>query len=161
MYNESNKLINNITNNEPTISRPQSNFPDSIKLEKSRKHQSYFGDFDSIIDRNKKPTALLTDHNIAEDFSKQICLFDFQIFSFVHPVEFLTKIWKKPDEKNIEIDPRITPLDAFIARFNQESFWAVTEIVSQKDIKKRITVLKNIIRIIKVSLCYQLELRRI
>ncbi|KAJ3112358.1 hypothetical protein HDU96_004664 [Phlyctochytrium bullatum] len=73
-----------------------------------------------------------------EELGQQLCLHNFKLFRNIHPIEFLHQIWKKDDEA--------TPfLDFFIERFDKESYWTVTEIVSQKDPKKRAKVLAKFI----------------
>jgi hypothetical protein len=81
-----------------------------------------------------------------EELGQQLCVHNFKLFKNIHPIEFLQQIWKREDEE--------TPsLNFFIERFDKESYWVVTEIVSQKDIKKRVTVLKNFILTAKVCCC--------
>ncbi|KAJ3012441.1 UNVERIFIED_CONTAM: Rap guanine nucleotide exchange factor 2 [Siphonaria sp. JEL0065] len=73
-----------------------------------------------------------------EVLSQQICIHNFKLFKNIHPIEFLHQIWGS--------DREMTPyLNFFIDRFDKESYWVATEIVTQKDIKKRIKVLSNFI----------------
>ncbi|KAJ3247514.1 hypothetical protein HDU78_003927 [Chytriomyces hyalinus] len=70
--------------------------------------------------------------------SLQICIHNFKLFKNIHPIEFLHQIWGS--------DREMTPyLNFFIDRFDKESYWVATEIVMQKDIKKRIKVLTTFI----------------
>ncbi|KAJ3009268.1 UNVERIFIED_CONTAM: hypothetical protein HDU68_002772, partial [Siphonaria sp. JEL0065] len=73
-----------------------------------------------------------------EVLSQQICIHNFKLFKNIHPIEFLHQIWGS--------DREMTPyLNFFIDRFDKESYWVATEIVTQKDIKKRTKVLANFI----------------
>ncbi|KAJ3064993.1 Rap guanine nucleotide exchange factor 2 [Podochytrium sp. JEL0797] len=73
-----------------------------------------------------------------EVLSQQICIHDFKLFQNIHPIEFLHQIWGS--------DREMTPyLNFFIDRFDKESYWVATEIVMQKDLKKRTKVLQNFI----------------
>jgi len=82
-----------------------------------------------------------------DELAQQICLHNFGLFRNIHPIEFLNVIWKKPG------DDDVTPsLNFFIARFDKESYWSATEIVSEKDLKKRIKVLSKFIHIAQKSL---------
>ncbi|KAI9334710.1 ras guanine nucleotide exchange factor domain-containing protein [Obelidium mucronatum] len=73
-----------------------------------------------------------------EVLSHQICIHNFKLFKNIHPIEFLHQIWGS--------DREMTPyLNFFIDRFDKESYWVATEIVMQKDLKKRIKILANFI----------------
>ncbi|KAJ3284418.1 hypothetical protein HDU79_008232 [Rhizoclosmatium sp. JEL0117] len=73
-----------------------------------------------------------------EILSHQICIHNFKLFRNIHPIEFLHQIWGS--------DREMTPyLNFFIDRFDKESYWVATEIVMQKDLKKRVNVLKTFI----------------
>lgn len=78
--------------------------------------------------------------------AEQLCIFNSDIFKKIHPIEFLNEIWKKPGQKSTAT-PTFT---YFVERFDQESYWAATEILAFTDLKKRTQVLKKFIYIIKV-----------
>ena len=79
-----------------------------------------------------------------EDLAQQISIHNFTLFHNIHPSEFLDQIWRKDDEST-------TPyLTTFIQRFDKEYYWVATEVVCQKDLKKRIAILKTFILAAKV-----------
>ncbi|KAJ3215928.1 hypothetical protein HDU67_010159 [Dinochytrium kinnereticum] len=90
------------------------------------------------VERKGKTMESMFAELAPEELGQQLCLHDFKLFKNIHPIEFLHQIWKK-DEDGTPI------LDFFIERFDKESYWAVTEIVSQKDPKKRVNILRKFI----------------
>jgi hypothetical protein len=85
-----------------------------------------------------------------EELAQQICVHNFTLFNNIHPSEFLDQIWRKDDDST-------TPyLTTFIQRFDKEYYWVATEIVSQKDLKKRVTILKTFILAAKVCLYHNI-----
>jgi hypothetical protein len=63
--------------------------------------------------------------------AEQLCVYNFNIFRNINPIEYLNIIWRK---KNDEF--AATPnLDFFSARFEMESYWVATEILFTKDLK--------------------------
>jgi hypothetical protein len=80
-----------------------------------------------------------------EEVAEQLCLLNSDLFRNIHPIEFLNEIWKKSEDET-------SPSFQFFAdRFNKESYWAATEIISFKDPKLRVNALRKFIYIIKVS----------
>ena len=82
-----------------------------------------------------------------EDISQQLCVYNSELFKKINPIEFLNQIWRKPTDEQDFLTPS---LDFFIKRFDKESYWAATEIVGVKDLKKRALVLNKFIRVAKV-----------
>lgn len=75
----------------------------------------------------------------ADDLATQLCLYDYQIARSIHPIEYLNRLWKKGDSS-------LSPLmNYFIDRFDIESYWACTEILTSSNAKERLSVLKKFI----------------
>eukprot|EP00842_Homolaphlyctis_polyrhiza_P004890 jgi/Hompol1/5401/HPOL_004387-RA len=79
------------------------------------------------------------------EVAQQLCIHNYGIFRNIHPIEFLNEIWIKDNDSS-------PSFKFFVERFDKESYWAVTELVRVKDIKKRIIVLKKFIQLVKESL---------
>ena len=98
----------------------------------------------SIESKRKTMESMFEELDI-QDLAKQMCLHDFELFTNIHPIEFLVHIWKKKNDEN-----RVTPnLDFFNLRFDRESFWVATEILSVKDLKKRAKTLQKFVQLAK------------
>lgn len=78
--------------------------------------------------------------------AEQLCVYDFKLMRNIHPIEYLNQIWGNKDNEDSPC------LNFFISRFNLESFWAATEILSVKDLKKRTETLKKMIQVTKSCL---------
>ncbi|KAJ3408579.1 hypothetical protein HDV05_004940 [Chytridiales sp. JEL 0842] len=105
--------------------------------QQSAKYEEMYSYYRMVERRGKTMQSMFLELT-PEEIAQQLCVHNFKIFRNIHPIEFLQQIWKREDEE--------TPsLNFFIERFDKESYWAVTEIVSQKDMKKRVNVLKNFI----------------
>eukprot|EP01135_Chromosphaera_perkinsii_P011024 Nk52_evm58s2309 gene=Nk52_evmTU58s2309 len=78
----------------------------------------------------------LDPHDIAE----QLTLMDSRLFRAIDPISFICFLFKRV------YDVSTDPLERFIDRFNQINFWVVTEIVSTKNISKRVNVIKFFIK---------------
>ncbi|KAJ3107489.1 hypothetical protein HDU97_004085 [Phlyctochytrium planicorne] len=103
----------------------------------SKRYEDMILSYRSVERKGKTMESMFAELS-PEELGQQLCLHDFRLFKNIHAIEFLQQIWKKDDEG--------TPiLDFFIQRFDKECYWAVTEIVSQKDIKKRTNALKKFI----------------
>lgn len=117
------------------------------KYSKQTKYEALINSVSITPSRKKGRESLLLEFTV-DDVSAQMCLHNFNLFKQIHPIEFLDQIWGKPGDEN-----SATPsLNFFIARFDQESYWVATEILMQKDMKKRVQVLSNMILIAKVLL---------
>ncbi|KAI8923351.1 ras guanine nucleotide exchange factor domain-containing protein [Entophlyctis helioformis] len=79
------------------------------------------------------------------DIAQQLCIYNQGLFKSIHPIEFLNEIWIKDNDSS-------PSFKFFVNRFDKESFWVVTELVTVKDIKKRVTILKKLIQLVKESL---------
>jgi len=75
---------------------------------------------------------------------QHLCLFDFNLFKEIHPIEYLNVIWKTKKNDSEDDNEDNTPnLDKFVSRFNKESYWVATEICNIQDLKKRTNMLKK------------------
>ncbi|KAI9202179.1 ras guanine nucleotide exchange factor domain-containing protein [Polychytrium aggregatum] len=104
----------------------------------TKKHEEIFLYYKTVEKKGKMMESMFTELT-PEELGKQMCIHNFKLFKNIHPIEFLSQIWKKPEDES-------TPcLDFFVSRFDKESYWVATEIVQIKDAKKRSAVLKNFI----------------
>ncbi|KAI8836368.1 ras guanine nucleotide exchange factor domain-containing protein [Chytridium lagenaria] len=115
---------------------------EQIKLEQlitaqSKRYEDMILSYKGVERKGKTMESMFSELN-PEELGQQLCLHDFKLFRNIHPIEFLHQIWKKDDDG-------APILDFFIERFDKESYWAVTEIVSQKDPKKRVNILRKFI----------------
>ncbi|KAI9362529.1 ras guanine nucleotide exchange factor domain-containing protein [Zopfochytrium polystomum] len=102
-----------------------------------REYEAKYSFYKTVEKKSKSIESMLLQLT-PEELSQQLCLHNFKLFNNIHPIEFLHQIWRTDEEG--------TPyLNFFIERFDKEYYWVATEILSQKDLKKRITVLKTII----------------
>ena len=99
--------------------------------------------------RKGKSIESLLENIEANELAEQMCLHNFNLFKDIHPIEYLNQIWtvKAKDE-----DITTPSLDYFIHRFDLESYWVATEIVTVKDLKKRVKIIKKWIMVAKVCL---------
>ncbi len=74
---------------------------------------------------------------------RQLTLIDYKLYSAIPVVELTDQSWNKKG-----CTPSVT---AFIDRFNQLSYWVVTEIVLSPNIKKRVAVMKRFINMLEAS----------
>ncbi|KAJ3347094.1 Ras protein-specific guanine nucleotide-releasing factor [Entophlyctis luteolus] len=78
---------------------------------------------------------------------QQLCLYCFSLFRNIHAIEYLDQIWSGKKED--------TPfLSYFIERFDKESYWVATEILSERNLKRRIQILKNVILATEASVSH-------
>jgi hypothetical protein len=77
---------------------------------------------------------------------EQLTKIDFEMFSALKPVDFAEHIWAK--------DNPVIPINTWVDRFNQLSFWVATEICTCPLLKVRVQVLENMIKLLKVCLLY-------
>ncbi|KAI8620582.1 ras guanine nucleotide exchange factor domain-containing protein [Chytriomyces sp. MP71] len=99
-----------------------------------------------VARRGKTMESMFMEIN-PEELGQQLCLHNFRLFRNIHAMEVLNQIWIGKKEE--------TPyLTFFIERFDKESYWVATEIVSQKDFKKRVQVLKNCVHATQASVKY-------
>ena len=73
----------------------------------------------------------MLEHVEPMEVAEQLCILNSEIFRNIHPIEFLKEIWKKAEE-----DPSPS-FNFFVERFNKESYWAATEIISLQDPRQR------------------------
>ncbi|KAI3639487.1 hypothetical protein MIR68_002502 [Amoeboaphelidium protococcarum] len=103
-----------------------------------------------IMKSNRKTMESMFEEIDPTVLAEQMCIYNFQWFCHIHPIEFLNQIWrKKEDEPEIWATPN---LDFFSGCFNRESYWVATELVNQKDLKKRVNILKKFIALSKASM---------
>lgn len=72
------------------------------------------------------------------ELAKQLTLEDNSLFRSIKPLEYIEYLFKLSGAG----DPTYAALNKFIERFNVINFWVVTEILSTKDLKKRVQVVK-------------------
>ncbi|ORY43814.1 ras GEF [Rhizoclosmatium globosum] len=88
-------------------------------------------DYYRVVARRGKQMESMLMQIKPEELGQQLCLHNFKLFRNIHEIEFLNQIWLARRED--------TPyLNFFIERFDKESFWVATEIVKEKNLKKRI-----------------------
>lgn len=100
------------------------------------------------VERRGKTIKGMVQEISVEDLSQQICIHNFKLFHNIHPIEYLNQIWQKTNESS-------PSMIYFIERFDKESYWAATEILQERDLKKRTTLLKKFVLTAKVNLCAQ------
>ncbi|KAJ3044354.1 hypothetical protein HK097_001477, partial [Rhizophlyctis rosea] len=116
----------------------------------SKKHLARLTQMQTLMDpQNLIPRSaaesLLTSDVDELKLAQQLCLYNSMLFRHIPPIDFLNMIWKKPS-------PALT---FFIQRFDKESYWVATEIVSRRDLKARREVVKTFLNVAKQSLEYQ------
>ncbi|KAI8892585.1 ras guanine nucleotide exchange factor domain-containing protein [Globomyces pollinis-pini] len=89
----------------------------------------------STGERKNKHLETMFDDLEVEDIAQQLCILNCDIFRNIHPIEFLSEIWKKPGD---ESSPSYK---FFTERFDKESYWVATELLNCKDFKKRVKFL--------------------
>ncbi|KAI9101115.1 ras guanine nucleotide exchange factor domain-containing protein [Phlyctochytrium arcticum] len=90
------------------------------------------------VERRGKTIEGMVQEIKVEDLSQQLCIHNFKLFHNIHPIEYLNQIWKKSSESS-------PSMIYFIERFDKESYWAATEILREKDLKKRSSLLRKFI----------------
>ncbi|KAI8619959.1 ras guanine nucleotide exchange factor domain-containing protein [Chytriomyces sp. MP71] len=123
--------------NEDANIRAQSAVLKNLIEDQTVKYEEMYSYYKMVERKGKVLESMILE--LAPDvLSLQICIHNFKLFKNIHPIEFLHQIWGS--------DREMTPyLNFFIDRFDKESYWVATEIVMQKDIKKRIKVLSTFI----------------
>ncbi|KAI8592856.1 ras guanine nucleotide exchange factor domain-containing protein [Geranomyces variabilis] len=98
-----------------------------------------FNNYKAVERRGKTIEGMITVAAISvEDMSQQLCIHNFKLFHNIHPIEYLNQIWQSPDESS-------PSMKYFVDRFDKESYWVATEVVREKDLKKRVAVLRKFI----------------
>jgi len=77
------------------------------------------------------------------DVATQLNLWNFELFRNIQPVEYVNNVLTK----DAELFPN---LDLFIKRFELESFWVATEVCTEKDLRRRASVLESFVRTAKL-----------
>lgn len=102
-------------------------------------------DMRAMTETRRKTMESMFDGIETATMADQICLHDFELFKDVHPIEYLNQIWRKKDDTEFP-----TPnLDYFSTRFDKETYWCATEILSHHEFKKRVAVLRKFIQLAK------------
>jgi len=116
-------------------------FEEQIEIQK-KKYEDMFDYIRRVEKKGKVMQSMLSELD-PEVVAKQLCLYDFKLMKNIHPIEYLDQIWGCKENED-------TPcLNFFISRFNLESYWAATEVLSVEDLKKRTEILKKIILVTK------------
>ncbi|KAJ3221580.1 hypothetical protein HK099_003367 [Clydaea vesicula] len=110
-----------------------------IVTSQAKEYEDMINNIKLVERKGKSMESMILELNF-EDISQQLCLLNYNLFKNIHAIEFLNQIWTKKGDESI-----CPSLDFFISRFDKESYWVATEICSQKDLKKRVTILKNFI----------------
>eukprot|EP00158_Paraphelidium_tribonemae_P009026 Partr_v1_DN28751_c1_g1_i4_m63180 putative Son of sevenless homolog len=124
----------------------------SVIIESQVQREAELADLHKSIDSKKKTMESMFESVEVEDLAQQICVHNFELFRNIHPIEFLNQIWRKKDFTAEWSTPN---LDFFSSRFDRESYWVATEILSQKDIKKRLNYMKRFIQLGRECQTYQ------
>ncbi|KAL6076842.1 hypothetical protein QOT17_002542 [Balamuthia mandrillaris] len=74
--------------------------------------------------------------------AREMTMLEFDLFSKIHIREFLNQTWQKRD-KHLTA-PNIS---AYITRFNEVSYWVVTEILMTSGVKEQMSVIKKFIQL--------------
>ncbi|ORX80630.1 ras GEF [Anaeromyces robustus] len=119
-------------------------FESQIELQK-KKYEDMFEYIRRVEKRGKVMQSMLSELDPVV-VAEQLCIYDFKLMKNIHPIEYLNQIWGNKDNEDSPC------LNFFISRFNLESFWAATEVLSVKDLKKRTETLKKIIQVTKSCL---------
>jgi len=120
-------------------------FENQIEIQK-KKYEEMFEYIQKMEKKGKVIQSILEDLNDPVIIAEQLCLYDYKLMKNIHPIEYLNQIWGNKDNEDSPC------LNFFISRFNLESYWAATEILSVKDLKKRIKTLEKMILITKSCL---------
>ncbi|ORX54270.1 hypothetical protein BCR36DRAFT_581893 [Piromyces finnis] len=116
-------------------------FENQIEIQK-KKYEDMF-DYIRRVEKKGKVMQSMLNELDPEVVAQQLCLYDFKLMKNIHPIEYLDQIWGSKENED-------TPcLNFFISRFNLESYWAATEVLSVEDLKKRTEILKKIILVTK------------
>ncbi|KAJ3162687.1 hypothetical protein HDU86_003660 [Geranomyces michiganensis] len=98
-----------------------------------------FNNYKAVERRGKTIEGMITVAAISvEDMSQQLCIHNFKLFHNIHPIEYLNQIWQSSAESS-------PSMKYFVDRFDKESYWIATEVVREKDLKKRVAVLRKFI----------------
>ncbi|SAM08772.1 hypothetical protein [Absidia glauca] len=101
-----------------------------------------------ILPRNRKKFRLLDIDPL--EVARQMTIMDFKLYSSIRPVECLNKAWSKEDEAHVAVNIR-----ASIEYCNQVTSWVSDAILSQLEVKKRVTLIKHWVQI--AERCRQLN----
>ncbi|KAI8816195.1 ras guanine nucleotide exchange factor domain-containing protein [Fimicolochytrium jonesii] len=100
-------------------------------------YEEMFHNYKNVERKGKTIEGMVQEISV-DDLAQQICLHDFKLFNNIHPIEYLNQIWNNSAESS-------PSMKYFIERFDKESYWAATEIVKEKDLKKRTALLRKFI----------------
>lgn len=81
------------------------------------------------------------------EVARQLVLLDFPFFKAIQPHELLNTAWTSKNKETAA--PNVI---AMINRFNHVSYWAITEILRQPNLKDRARTIKRLIAIAEVLL---------
>ncbi|CAO3592120.1 unnamed protein product [Absidia cylindrospora] len=104
-----------------------------------------------ILPRNRKKFRLLDIDPL--EVARQMTMMDFKLYSSIRPVECLNKAWSKDagdDQAHVAANIR-----ASIEYCNQVTSWVSDAILSQVEVKKRVTLIKHWVQI--AERCRQLN----
>ncbi|KAI8093459.1 ras guanine nucleotide exchange factor domain-containing protein [Halteromyces radiatus] len=104
-----------------------------------------------ILPRNRKKFRLMDID--ALELARQMTIMDFKLYSSIRPVECLNKAWSKDaaeDQAHVAVNIR-----ASIEYCNQVTSWVSDAILSQSEVKKRVTLIKHWVQI--AERCRQLN----
>ncbi|KND00621.1 uncharacterized protein SPPG_03749 [Spizellomyces punctatus DAOM BR117] len=113
----------------------------------SEAYQEMFHNYKTVERRGKTIEGMVQEISV-EDLSQQLCIHNFKLFHNIHPIEYLNQIWQKTNESS-------PSMIYFIERFDKESYWASTEILKEKDLKKRTSLLRKFI--LTAKMCQELS----
>ncbi|KAI8063778.1 ras guanine nucleotide exchange factor domain-containing protein [Gongronella butleri] len=91
-----------------------------------------------ILPRNRKKFRLLDLDPL--EVARQMTIMDFKLYSAIRPVECLNKAWSRDDDE--QSSTIATNIRASIEYCNQVTSWVSDAILSQHEVKKRVTLIK-------------------
>jgi RasGEF domain/RasGEF N-terminal motif len=95
---------------------------------------------------SKVPSALSFADLDPIEVAQDLTLSSHQLFQSVVPVEMMNGVWHRPEAATL-----CPNLVAVIDRFNLLSFWVATEMVSERDLERRVKLLKRFINVADLS----------
>ncbi|KAI8341421.1 ras guanine nucleotide exchange factor domain-containing protein [Chlamydoabsidia padenii] len=109
-----------------------------------------------ILPRNRKKFRLLDIDPL--ELARQLTIMDFKLYSLIRPVECLNKVWSKEavwTDGHLHQHVPAANIRASIEYCNQVTSWVSGAILSQLEVKKRVTLIKHWVQI--AERCRQLN----
>uniref|UniRef100_A0A6B2L305 Ras-GEF domain-containing protein n=1 Tax=Arcella intermedia TaxID=1963864 RepID=A0A6B2L305_9EUKA len=145
-FNENDELLKKLASYvEKTFSLNEKNLASTIIQLSSQKNQTEMTA--STVYGAKPPAPIVPKSVIILDMdpteiSRQLCLFEQNLFKKIHPKECLNQAWNK-----VERAERAPHIIQMIEHFNKVGRWVVYEIINQANIANRVKVMKHFIKV--------------